>query len=120
MSKIISKKLLSDVLGENVTEVYEIGSNPNFNDNTILFKIRGYGDICTVNIHELAHKCKEWVSGWWISSGTTVNSYYCALQYLDKECNECGEPYIDEVFFGDTEPEAIFKACQWILDKESK
>lgn len=57
---IISKELLGAVLGEEIKDIYKIGSNPNFKNNTLLFSLRGCGDLHDINIHELIHKCKEW------------------------------------------------------------
>ena len=61
MNYLPSKELLTEILKENVKEVYEIGSNPNFKDNTLLFNLNGCGELCNINIYELAHKnLKEW------------------------------------------------------------
>ncbi len=112
---MISKALLSEVLKETIREVYKIGSNSNFKQNTLLFKLYGSGELCHINIYELAHKCKEWA----------LKHHY---KVISKPDNVPGlwEAYVNlsltskhgEV--ADTEPEAIFKACQWILTKDSK
>ena len=95
---MITKELLSEVLG-----VYKI--------------IEPYGNIlvwewdksysnnnCSINIYELAHKCKEW-----------------ALQYDYTILSSKGYATISgKVFYDKTEPEAIFKACQWILENKDK
>lgn len=47
-----SKELLSEVLDIKVVEVYKIGSNPNFKDNTLLYRVEGCGDLFTINMHE--------------------------------------------------------------------
>lgn len=101
---MISKELLSEILGSDIylkQEAYD-----------------GYMEYS--NIYELAHKCKEWAfnqklldrkpdiySGLWkgISSGRTM--YRCILFLSIKRGKE--------KFEADTEPEAIFKACEWIL-----
>ena len=73
----------------------------------------------SINIYELAHKCKEWAS----THNYSVKSGW--------EMTHWGGAYRVEVFRNsnnilfsmstvDTEPEAIFKACQWILTKDSK
>ena len=65
-----------------------------------------------IDIHELAHKCKEWawsnhklsiISGYTISGNIVAN-------IMIKHMNMCEHHYK-----ADTEPEAIFKACEWIL-----
>ena len=69
----------------------------------------------SINTYELAHKCKEWA----------LKHHY---KVISKPDNVPGlwEAYVNlsltskhgEV--ADTEPEAIFKACQWILTKDKK
>ena len=84
----------------------------------------------TINLYELAYKCKEWalskhkflVSGISRSALTDLlhraDAWYCSIGY--KVC-ACAEGY-RSVYSGcehsetaNTEPEAIFKACEWIL-----
>lgn len=74
----------------------------------------------SINIYELAHKCKEWAlsKGYIINSGaTTSNDWSSTIYKVIKE-----NPYIKELShtWEQSEPEAIFRACQWILDKDSK
>jgi len=60
------------------------------------------------NIYELAHKCKEWAfskkinicSG--IRKNVGVVEYYCTAS--------------TNTVYADTEPEAIFLACEWIRE----
>ena len=74
-------------------------------------------DCSFINIHELAHKCKEWLY---------TNSMYEVIVngtdvYLDSSDSLLAEGgfYYDMKFTADTEPEAVFKAAQWVLDKVS-
>lgn len=118
---MISRELLSEVLNESrVILDYEV---------SICGKEIHYGhtDIDEdgfINIYELAHKCKEWatpihsqyfltifIGG--ISETTHIRQY--GVDIVDKDlCNIAG-------FTAVTEYEAIFKACEWILDnKETK
>ncbi|MEA3280219.1 MAG: hypothetical protein U9Q38_06440, partial [Thermodesulfobacteriota bacterium] len=64
-----------------------------------------------INIHELAHKCKEWA----YSDGIMLQSYL----YNDKaRCDiEKFGVFEHEFQVADTEPESIFKACEWILEQ---
>lgn len=82
-----------------------------------------------INIYELAHQCKEWAS----SMGYDLFSHRfdadASYAYLDLDIKNI-QPTIDNkyLFIGSfikefeagTEPEAIFKACQWILTKDNK
>lgn len=70
----------------------------------------------SINIYELAHKCKEWAikySGWTLQSYTNERgSGICRIKVGDgQEINK---------LIASSEPEAIFKACEWILTKDSK
>ena len=65
------------------------------------------------NIYELAHKCKGWgwLKGYRLISGKfDDNSFYC-----DVETSEYDEHKV--CIAADTEPEAIFKACNYILSQ---
>ena len=115
-----SKELLSEVLDIKVVEVYKIRSNPNFKDNTLLHRIEGCAVLFTINIHELAHKCKEWAykNKFIIETGFTTSGdwFYTVLEVKDTS------PYVAEVKtnWGITEPEAVFQACQWVLDNKDE
>ena len=125
---MISKALLSEVLKLDVKEL-----EFNFKYNYIRY---GYWNSCVnnrnedisgvdylkINIYELAHKCKEWV---------LKQGYYFSTYSFNFDSNTEQEHRIrllignDVVYFGndssmETEVEAIFNACQWILDKDSK
>lgn len=72
----------------------------------------------SMNIYELAHKCKEWAFNKdkykWLFSYKAFTKCHCDI--VDNH----NRKYIFVSFAGNNEPEAIFKACQWILDKDSK
>jgi len=75
----------------------------------------------SINIHELAHKCKEWavLQGYMIE--TCVGYFSSATVAIwDIENTTCAtrldtERYSKEKSERWTEPEAIFKACEYIL-----
>ena len=71
-----------------------------------------YMYIDEFNIYELAHRCKEWAA----------YRHECFINIFQKTSYNKYTAKLDgKVFQSDTEPEAIFKACQWILDnKEAK
>ena len=119
---MISKELLSEVLG-----IRYIAMNPILEPmNKIGYLV--YGSQNTpqevrrnhkqINIYELAHKCKEYAynQGYIISSGLTpvlgVNKdgwaeVFSSSTPLDGKLH---------TFKQLSEPEAIFKAAQWVLD----
>ena len=155
---MISKKLLSDVLGVNTIEM-----NPIYERNNMVgYLVYGPQETPSqvrqnhrqINIHELAHKCKEWAykqeliglgaihyltkidvitrhyEDYWCSKldngkDLNVNLDFYGLSGRDNhrldgfnlEANKLKEV----AWYANTEPEAIFKACQWILEnKETK
>jgi len=78
-----------------------------------------------VNIYELAHKCKEWAFdnhvelSTWKTTKTKDTSYGKAKW----ETHDFGNTYYVastgvRYTHGNTEPESIFKICQWILDNK--
>lgn len=105
---MISLLLVEAVLDQNgrVSEIKESG-----NDVYIYGPNGEY--IGLYNIYELAHKCKEWA----FENGAAIQSrrmigigYEVTGIYL--------EGNILPPFHARYEPEAIFKACQWILENK--
>ena len=103
---MISKELLSDVLGYDA-------------DPSLVIEVRGDGIYSPgINIYELAHKCKEWVA----KRDLVLVSYVrekrnSKLKGFARIENHQGLE-ITEEYCENIEPEAIFKACQWILDNK--
>ena len=111
---MISKELLSEVLKNTVYEenddiikvIYDIKAN-----EVVFWTDEEYFN--SVNIYELMHKCKEWASSldgreYWLQSWIE-QSPILAVCEVDYQSDNKG-------FTADTEPEAIFKACEWILE----
>ena len=68
-----------------------------------------------INVHELAHKCKEWAA---------LKDYEIysldGFAGMNPQGGDGGSSYFLDEFHGESEVEAIFKACQWILDNKEK
>ena len=108
---IISVELASSVLGLNVvyTESCEhrdgiIGIWTDINTKPIE----------EINIYEFAYKCKVWVFNKYkiylsseLGEDSEVSLFWTANFKIKKE---------NKSFYGDTEIEAILKACNWILE----
>lgn len=123
---MISKELLSEVLNKKVID--DDISNIELKENTITF-IEDYWDedegsgfyrSHTINVYELANKCKEYAmsKGYYLRAEQGVN-YKDNLQwtaFLNTNMDD-GADYVD--YWNSTEPEAIFKAAQWVLDNTS-
>lgn len=112
----ISKELLSEVLGEEVTEIKGMCE---FEKDELEYFIKDteYSQFYSrINIYKLAHKCKEWASN-------KVN--YRIMSYAVEGGGNSSLSKIDEYFTlvrfrENSEAEAIFKACQWILDNKDR
>lgn len=121
MNNIISKELLEEVLDKklHLEHLWELNKN-----NEFLYYEGENGDGKHINIYELAYKCKEWALQqkpyYEIESRIVANNtggydslpvaYACVI-FDDMPLREIKAP---------TEPEAIFKACQWILENKDK
>lgn len=117
---MISKELLSKVLGIADCRVNQmIGTTLEYYSS-----IKGWRKI---NIYELAHKCKEWA---WNTQNYQISSMFINLEFKTaKELSEAPQCQANMwndngefagYFDAKTEPEAIFKACKWILDNKDK
>ena len=121
----ISKELLSAIFCRKICYVESDG-------NTIKAKgqkLKGYGTIDVfhgideINIYELAHKCKEWAAtkGYILFSKTRLSSSLASCYFDIMGIHDYEDDFHND-FRAETEPDAIFKACQWILEnyKENK
>ena len=106
----ISKELLSKVLRKEVTQIG--GENSIVRYHRVEYvgmdnhrQVRADGNI---NIYELAHICKEW------ADKEAVNSFK-SWKGDDVWHSEFTYGFEFIEFDGDTEPEAIFRACEWML-----
>ena len=123
---MISKELLSKVLENEVpyqVKVHKIiikNNSLNYFYNSKdsgggLFEANEY-----INIYELAHKCKEWANNL-PSKRYQLYSGICPKSLNYSVCSIfSGAIEQTEKIIANSELEAIFKACQWILDKDSK
>ena len=80
-------------------------------------------DLKYVNIEVFYFKCKEWAynQGFILDSRTT-NIGVCFIQNTPRFFDE-GEDIVEEiqkVFHANTEPEAVIKACEYILQQTKK
>lgn len=108
---MISKELLSEVLGYKISKAY-IEDTQSVKYLNVFLDGDDTGIYDSINIHELAHKCKEWA----YKQGFLLNSD--SLGYCLHGCYEEDIIKVDQEWKSDTEPEAIFKACEWILENK--
>lgn len=111
---MISKELLSEVLGE---DIFQIEYNKYTHDVTYNKSKGNFPNYGHINIHELAHTCKEWADklGYEILSGLG----YAVIIDFHAGTDAYGSPLIKDIEFeNNTEPESVFKACEWLLEKD--
>lgn len=134
----ISKTLLSVILNTEIEEILEdgkFGYGPNMvqwsYDNTTdmgdgIIAIKADGGRNGINIYELANLCKEW------AKQESVEGIQCVLysaptepKSFKKYVCHIGRPFEYDfsvrwvkTFTADSEPESIFRACEWILDNK--
>ena len=101
-----SKELLSEVLKLKVKDIYKIGSNPNFGENTLLFSIVGNGELQDINIYELIHKMKEYILKNYQIMGTYYSTSICGWCCWIDDLGNKG--------IAKTEFDAVVEACTWI------
>ena len=120
---MISKELLSEVLGKKVESymivVNQLGSSPELYDGIgehFISMTLGSGVGKAINIYELAGKCKEWAknNGFFLQSGIVIRGkIWCEIYKPENLSNTVNQ------FGSIMEPEAIFKACEWILTQKA-
>ena len=116
---MISKELLTAIRKDNYT-VVDIDYFYEIDDKKIGYLLDNE-QWYYINIYELAHKCKEWAysQGCVLFSKIRLNSSLASC-YFDAMGKHDYEDGYHNDFRAETEPEAIFKACEWILTKDSK
>ena len=116
---MISKELLSEICQTNLVS---LGKLEVIGSDICLYDCSMQPDIYMCwNIYELAHKCKEWAysQGYILFSKIRLNSSLASCYFDTMGKHDYEDGYHND-FRAETESEAIFKACQWILDKDSK
>ena len=134
---MISKELLSEMLSAGKYPIHEITEKNHIITYSVIMET--YDDIIshlstnTINIYELAYKCRMWarnkgyqitamqpvvpddtgaqVINYWFKSYITkidIGSYDPPYQILSFDCNV------------ESEPEAIFRACEWVYKEVIK
>ncbi len=108
---MITKELLSKVLDR---EVKDGKSRIVINDNLVTFAYLNEDMWSDINVYELANLCKVWAceeTGYKLKSGIYIKTSL-KIEYNCTDYEEISE-------FAETEYEAIFKACNWILNETS-
>ncbi len=121
---LVSKELLSEVLGYKVDKIEE-HFDGNFDP---CFLISHNGGQLLLNIYEFMYLCKEWafqqrynvysLGKWRDSNRDTYLSYSVTIKTFEENIQYAMNKCYNDKFYADTEPEAVFKACEWILENK--
>lgn len=128
---MVSKELLQQTLGHlTVKEV--VSTDKNRIDNNIYYTVNEIDILQSVNIYELAFKCKLWalnlttiegyakhLNGFQLSTRLSMKDCYpyqciCEVTYYEKYKDNIKQELVIKI--ADSEPEAIFKACNYIME----
>lgn len=111
---MIGLKLINEVMKFDIVGVRLSG-------DFIMYGAMGYDDEKGINIYELAHQCKEWASsnGYALYTGKNDDIWLVVTEetFIGKPT---GKLIVLPEFTADTEPEAIFEACEWILRQKGE
>ena len=113
---MIDKDLMRIVLKEpKIRDIYELNSNPNLDEYTLPYSLRGIGDLYEINVYVLANKCKEWVfeQGFELFTGK-IKEEGVWMWTLDP--GDGSATTIDFCGRADTEYDAVFDACKFFLE----
>jgi hypothetical protein len=116
----LTKQLLNTVL-QDVTDFYVSDSTVYLNRTDVISAnhCTAFGNFGqSINIHELAHRCKEWafnLDGMYI---VTSQRYYHPKGNEWESNLSMEDGAWSHAYYADTEPGSVFKACQWILDQK--
>lgn len=125
---MISKHLFQAVILDPKEKDFEMHNDPHiiygpYQSLVVSYKFgyRGYypkGFEQTINLYELSHRCKEWAT----SKGFIILTYGEAYYNVDVHYRS-NKSKFGNLAFSETdleEPEAVFKACEFILTQLNK
>ena len=111
---MISRELISRVLNLNITLV-----DTKYSETTKRIRyVTSDNNDYYIDVYNLAHKCKVWAdnNGYLLSSIINNGKAFSSVSHKTyPHKNICWSNITEH----NTEPEAIFKACEWILKQES-
>lgn len=126
MSNIVSKELFIEVLKKELSTIDLLNGISTINmgiNNTIQMSyyethLKCMCGLYEINIYELAFKCKEWAAKQYYSVNSGWSMTHWGGTYHVEVIREANKIKVLFSQSQDSEPEAIFKACQWILDNK--
>jgi hypothetical protein len=117
--KMISRKLLSDVLGYGEVDIVD---RPDEKHVWYSYRSDPEQTVRHMNIHELAHKCKEWIKNRGLGFVIKPRQVRVTWRIMYPNSDRFGylheHDYESDTFYGDTEAEALFAACEWGFERD--
>ncbi len=115
---MITKKLLAEVLDETIIYNGELADSL-ISNNILTYYSNGMVEH-KINVYELAHLCKEWAfeEGYslYIKIRPDILNLKDVTHFYVVQLGFGSDKYARQ-FYGDSEVEAVFEACEWILNK---
>jgi hypothetical protein len=115
--KQMTEKLFSKVLKKDIRSIEITGNTMHYTYSLSPDLIQASTESGSINVYELAFKCKEWAesNGYVLESSTFNLEGFCSIKWI-------GSGRLKSIPWepqpSSTEYEAIFRACQWILDNK--
>lgn len=113
MKTLPSKELLSEVLGIEKISKDTVRQHGKW----IQFFSEDTKDDYSFNIYELAHRCKEWALEQGYTFTVSTGNTNTLVEVLRNDAWTEEHPETVFISMEQEEPEAIFKACEWILEQ---
>lgn len=107
MSELITKELLSEILECRVLEIHGLFGNE------LQAELKHQDSTYAVNIHELAHDCKDWAIDLGYGIMTSENQDGVSVKLFSPDSLVKEFPPIDSKKY-------IFNYCQWIYENNLK
>ena len=120
---MISKELLSEVLGIDKENIFDTHRNGLKFKSFIQIK-NGNEVIDSPSIYDLIYQLKEWAKskGYYVMTKQYEDGFFCYLNFdftldLSSKNIKCNLKGFDGVVHDDTEFLAVQKACEWIMEQ---
>lgn len=107
----LRKEVLALILNEDIKDIYKLGSNPNFDENELLYSVHGIGDLYHINLDTLTRKTKEWV----FKSGCSIEVELIDMTTYRVEIDRDTDIIYNEHMFHTTELQSVMNAAIWLV-----
>lgn len=120
----ISKELVETVLDFKISHLYIDEDIISFrkkvqiwDDITKYYRYDDEDEECEISIYEFSFKCKKWALEQDFALNSGISDHIAKVKFA-VITNNCHNSY--KTFNSDTEQQAVFDACQWILENKEE